>query len=254
LSPNHVQVDVLVSANAALSNPDVSAISGFLFATAPAGFQITAPVAGLPAAYPVLFNAWPGLTGAYAGAIASLYGSNMSTTGNTPQISIGGLPATILYASPSQINLQIPAGLTPGPATLLLSNGVLNSYPITVNIDTPPALIAGIQNGTGAYIYAANAAHLGDVLIVTLINFAPVGTNISNSQVQMTLAGVSHNAFHVTEVGAYYQVYFQLAPTDPVGQAETLIVYLNGRSSDIATIPVANPDGTYSPEPVSGSN
>ena len=41
LSPNHLQVDVSVSPNAALSNADVSVLAGFQLATAPSGFQIT---------------------------------------------------------------------------------------------------------------------------------------------------------------------------------------------------------------------
>ena len=106
LSPNHLQVDVSVSPNAALSTPDVSVINGFQLATATAGFQISPQTAGLPVAIPVLTNATPGLTGVYAGAIVSVYGSNM---GSTAVVTIGGQAANVLYSSPNQINLQIPA-------------------------------------------------------------------------------------------------------------------------------------------------
>jgi uncharacterized protein (TIGR03437 family) len=242
LSPNHVQVDVSIAAGAALSNPDVSAISGFQVSTAPAGFQISPSVAGLPAPFPTLFNGLPGLTGSYAGATVSLYGSNLSIPGTLPTITIGGQPASILYASSSQINLVIPANLAPGPATLTLFNGIRNAFPVLVNIDIQPAVIDGIQNSTGAYIGPANPAHPGDLLTVTLTNFAPPEANINPSRVQVSLGGVIHEATQVTqtlfESVSYSQVTFQLSTSDLTGPAETLIVYLDGQSSYPVSIPV----------------
>jgi uncharacterized protein (TIGR03437 family) len=257
LSPNHVRVDVLVSAAAALSTSDVSAISGFQIATAPAAFQITAQITGLPAPYPLLINASTGLTGSYAGAIVSLYGTNLAVSNATPSITIGGQPAVILYAAPTQINLQIPAGLPSGPAIMTLNNGLQDAFPVTVNVDTPPAAIAAIQDSTNAYISGANPAQEGVVLIITLTNFAPAGETINPNRVQIGVGGVNHNASSVTEtlVGSanYSQVTFQLNPNDPVGPAEPLIVYLDGRSSYPVSIPLANPDGTFNPLPASTS-
>ncbi len=241
LSPDHIQADVYVSPNAALSNPDVTAISGFQVATAPSAFQITPSVAGLAAPYPLLVNGLSGLTGSYAGAIVSLYGYNLAAPNGTPSILIGGQAATILYASPSQINLQIPAGLAPGPTTLLIDNGLLPGLPITVNIDTPPADIAAVQNSSGAYIYSASPAHSGDTLIVTLTGFGQPGATVAASAVQVGVGGVSHQATQINQIGEYTQVTFQLNPNDQVGQSEQLVVYLNGRSSYPALIPVVNP-------------
>lgn len=241
LSPTHVQADVVVSANAALSNPDVSVISGFEIATAPAIFKIAAAAPGLPNPYPVLFNSLQGLTGSYAGAIVSLYGSNLAAPNNTPSITLGGEPVTILYASPSQINLVIPADLAPGPVVMTLNNGVQNAYPLTVNIDTPPASIDAVQTSSGAYVYALAPAQQGETLIVTLSNFASGGP-ISPSRVQVSLGGVSQSATQVTPVKVgplvFYQVTFQTSTNDPIGPADQLIVYLDGRSSYPASIPV----------------
>jgi uncharacterized protein (TIGR03437 family) len=241
LSPTHIQADVYVSPNAALSNPDVTAVSGFQIATTPSAFQITPAVAGLAAPYPLLVNGLSGLTGSYAGAIVSLYGLNLAAPNGTPSIMIGGQPATILYASPSQINLQIPTGLTPGPTTLLVNNGLIPGLPVTVNIDTPPADIAAVQNSSGAYIYGANPAHPGDTLIVTLTGFGQPGATVAPSAVQVGVGGVNHQATQINQVGEYTQVTFQLNPNDTVGQSQQLVVYLNGRSSYPALIPVVNP-------------
>jgi uncharacterized protein (TIGR03437 family) len=247
LSANHVQVDVWVSPNAALGTSDVSAISGFEVATLPSAFQITAPVSGLPAPFPALINAIPGQTGSYAGAVVSLYGVNLSATGFTPVITIGGTPANLVYVSSGQINLQIPGNLPPGVTTMVVNNGLLSSYPIVVNIDTPPSVIIGVQNSSGVTIAAGSPAHLGDTLFVTLTNFAPAGASINPNRVQVSLGGVS---YHVTQVGqgvsgtlVYYQISFKLNANDPVGPAQPLIVYLDGRSSLQTSIPVVAAPG-----------
>lgn len=240
LSATHLQVNVAVSPNAALSNPDVSVIAGFQSATAPAGFQISAPVAGLPVPLPPIYNAIVGLTGAYPGAIVSLYGSNLVAGNAMPGVTIGGQPVTILYSSPTQLNMQLPATLTAGPALLTLNNGAMNAYPITVSVANLPAGINAIQTLNGAYIDASNPAQAGQTLIVTLSNFAPQNTTINPSQVTVSLGGVSHSVYQVTESGPVYQVWFNTSATDPPGPSEQMIVYLNGVSSYPATIPVVS--------------
>jgi hypothetical protein len=254
LSPNHVQVDVLVAANAALSISDVSVISGFQIVTAPAAFQITAPVPDLPAPDPFLTNASPGLTGAYAGATVNLHGTNLALPTVTPTMTIAGEPVTILSSSSGQITFQIPADLSPGRAALIVNNGVLTALPIVVNIDTPPAGIGAIQDSSGSYIFAANAAQTGETLIVTLINFAAAGATVDPGRVQVGVGGVNHNVTRITGIFVgnvnYSQVTFQMNADDPVGQQEPFIVYLDGRSSYPAVIPVSNPDGTFT-QPIS---
>ena len=244
LSPTHIQVNVAVSPNAALSNPDVSVMSGFQLATAPAGFQITPTVKGLPSVYPVLTNAAPNLTGAYAGAVVSLYGTSLTSAAGPTSITIGGQPASILYSSASQVNLQIPSNLPPGPAVLTLNNGTVSSYPVAVNVDTVPAAIGAIQNANGAYITAASPAHPGDNLTVSLTGFAPSGSVIAPGRVQIAVAGVMHNAAQVlSPVTGLYQVNFNLNANEQPGASQQLVVYLDGRSSYPANIAIATAGG-----------
>jgi uncharacterized protein (TIGR03437 family) len=245
LSPSHLQVDVAVAPNAALSTSDVSVIAGFQLATASSAFQITAAQPGLPSAVSTLINAVPGLNGSYPGAIVSLYGTNLATANATPVITIGGQTASILYASPTQINLTVPSNLSAGPAVLTLNNGAAAAYPVLVNIDTPPAAISAVQTPSGAYITSTSPAHQGDLLIVSLTGFAAAGTNIANNQVTVGVNGVSHPALQVTQAGAVYQVSFLLTQNETVGQSQQLVVYLNGRSSLPASIPVAYPSGSF---------
>jgi uncharacterized protein (TIGR03437 family) len=244
LGPNHLKANVSIAPGAALSNPDVSVISGFQMATAAAGLQITAPAAGLPAAIPILTNVLPGLTGSYAGAVVALYGNNLlasnAAPGFVPTVAFDGRQGTILYASPTQINLQIPQNLPPGPVSLNVYNGAVNAYPAIVSIDTPPATIGAVQNGSGGIIDAAHAAHQGDLLIVSLTNFAPNGANIALSRVQVGVGGAMHNPVQISYAGqGTYQVSFLLSGGATVGTAQSLIVYLDGRSSYPTAIPVA---------------
>jgi uncharacterized protein (TIGR03437 family) len=246
LSPNHLQVDVSIAPGAALSNPDVSVMSGFQVATAPAAFQITPAVAGMPTPVPVLTNALPGLTGAYPGSIVSLYGQNLAV-GAAPAITIAGQALNVLYASPTQLNLQLPSTLTPGPASMLINNGTAVSFPVTVNVDPLPAGLDAIQFGNGNYVDGTHPIHQTDLIIVTLNNFAPVGTIIDPGRVQVSVGGIAHQAMQVTGIGSVYQVSFLMNATDPVGLSEQLVVYLDGNSSYPAYIPVAHPNGTFTP-------
>ena len=239
LGPNHLQADVSVAAGAVLASPDVSVFSGFQMATATAGFHIAAALNGLPAPIPILTNALPGLNGAYAGATVSLYGTNLTASGATPIVKFGGQTATILYSSPSQINLQIPTGLTPGTTTMSLYNGAQNSYPLIVNIDTQPASITGIQNSSGEAIGASLSADPGDLLVVSLTGFAQDGTAILPAQVQVGVGGLLHPVLTVAQSApGVYEVSFLLNQNESAGNAQPLIVYLNGRSSYPVTVPV----------------
>ena len=251
LSANHLQVDVAIASGAALSNPDVSVFSGFQTAVAPAALQITPAVAGVPAPLPVMTNALPGLTGAYPGSIVTVYGQNLTAGGVTPVVTIAGQALGVLYASPTQLNLQLPSTLTPGPAPLLINNGAAVSFPVTVNVDPLPAGLDAIQYGNGNYVDSTSPIHQGDLIIVTLSNFAPAGTVIDPSGVQVLVGTVLHPALTVTApqgtTAGVYQVSFLMNATDPVGLSEEFVVYLDGNSSYPANVEVAYPNGTLTP-------
>jgi uncharacterized protein (TIGR03437 family) len=240
LGPNHLQVDVSVAPGAALSNPDVSVFSGFQTATQPAGFHVTPAAVGLPAAIPALTNALPGLNGAYAGAIIALYGSNLNVPNTASAVTFNGEAALVLYNAATQINLQIPGDLPPGPATLNVFNGAQNSYPVIVSIDTQPATITSVQDGSGNLIGTAFPAVGGAQLTVSLTGFALDGTAIANGQVQVGVNGVMHSVTSVSQPGAgVYQVTFLLNQNDAPGASQQVVVYLNGRSSYPVTIPIS---------------
>ena len=242
VSPGHVRVDVSILPGAAQTSSDVSIISGFQMATAPGSFQVTAPVQGLPAAFPILTNGITGLTGSYAGAIIAMYGRNLTASGANPVLKVGGEPVQILYASGNQINFQLPSDLPPGPALLELNNNASSAYPVLVNIDTPPAGIGAIQETSGAYVYSAHPAQLGDTLIVSLNNFAPGNASISPDHVQVSVGGVLRSATKVVAATpTIYQIWFPVTASDLTGSSVQVVVYYKGRSSYPAQIPIVAP-------------
>ena len=57
------------------------------------------------------------------GSIVSLFGRSLPAQAAQATVSLEGLPVEILYASPTQINLRLPTGLTtttaPAPSPLI---------------------------------------------------------------------------------------------------------------------------------------
>jgi hypothetical protein len=242
LGPNRLQVDVSVAADAALSNPDVSIVSGFRIATAPAGFQITPAVPGQPNTIPVLTNYAPGLNGAYAGATVTLSGNNLLSGANAiPSLSIGGQSAVILSATSTQIIFQVPAGLSPGPVVVNFNNGAANALPVVVSIDSQPASITAVLDSAGTAIDKAHPAHQGDLILLNVTGAAPADS------LQISVGGALHSALQATELApGTYQISFLLDAAETVGAAQPVIVYADGRSSYPATMPIARPNGTFS--------
>ena len=120
-----------------------------------------------------------------------------------------------------------------------LYNGAAAAYPLTVNIDTPPATISGIEDSSGNAIGASLPALQGGFLTASLSGFAPDGASVAASQVQVGVAGVMHPVLSVTQTApGVYQVGFLLSQSEATGNSQPVVVYFNGRSSYPVTIPI----------------
>ena len=239
-SPTMAVVDVGIPTGAALPTTEVTALTDFQLVTAPSAFQITSPVVGLPATYPILFNGVAGQTGSFAGAIVSLYGVNLqASTSATTVVTINGESASILYASPNLVNLQIPSDLAPGPAVLLLNNGSVNSYPVMVNIDPPEPVIESVL-AAGQPVASSNPAQTGEVLDAFLSGFPSLGASIDPARVQVSVGGATLPATSVklNAQSNLYDVKFTLTSAVAPGSQAPMVVYLDGRSSAQITIPI----------------
>jgi uncharacterized protein (TIGR03437 family) len=228
LTPTHLQVNVYVASAAPLTFTEVSVITGFQSAVQAGGFQITAANPRLPVISPLVVNTVPGQNSLYPGAIVSVFGSNLSAGNSLPLVTFNGLPALVLFASPSQVNLQIPATATPGTATIQLANAVGVSYPVNVTIDAVPTTLNGIL-GTGSVpVDASHPAHSGDVVTILVSNFADPSASVASSRVQISVGGASAPALIVAPYSSgLFQIQTILPGLTP--GVQPMSVYLDGR-------------------------
>jgi len=225
LSPSHLVADVVVANNAAVGTWPVTVISGFQVAEQQGAFQVQPPNMNLPTPALPVFNAISYATVLHDADYASIFGSNLAS-GQTAQVSLNGQPVPVLYASPTQINFQVPAGFPVGPATLQVNNNSVNAYPVYLQINSAPALIV-----------PANSVELvnpGDIATVQVTNVDPGIVN-APSRVAVTLSGVPMAVQSVTAVGGAFQIQFAVTQSF-AGWQVPLVVLVDGSPS--LSIPV----------------
>jgi len=168
-----------------------------------------------------------------------IYGQNLATTtagwgggfqGNNAPTSVGGTTVTvggkslfIDYASPSQVNGQVPSDVATGQQQVIVTTAAGSSAPFTINVNaTEPGLLAPAAfkiNGTQYAVaefsdrflvlppglvsgVASRRAVPGDTIILFGIGFGPVsdntpagvidqGTNQVNGSLDISIGGVS---------------------------------------------------------------
>jgi uncharacterized protein (TIGR03437 family) len=242
LSPTHVLVNVQVAPNAQLGPSSASVISGFQVFSQPAAFQITAGDPNIPVIEPTLINAIWLASGAFPGSIVSLFGSNLAAPnqgGATTILTINDQPVKILYASPIQINLVIPASLKPGPAILRLNNGTTQAYPVAVSIDPVPPSITAVQDLSNSKLGPNNAAQPGDVLNVLVSGLADPGSAIAPGRVHVKVGGLDTPAGSVMPAnGSAYTVQFKLDASVTTGAQVPLTISIDGKTSLPVYIPI----------------
>ena len=89
----------------------------------------------------------------------------LPTSYNGTTVTVNGILAPLLYVSPTQINAQMPAGVSPGTATVNVSlNGQSSSTTATV-ASSAPGLFAGsshranvLHNSTSKPVVASSPA------------------------------------------------------------------------------------------------
>jgi trimeric autotransporter adhesin len=207
------------------------------------------------------------------GSLASIAGSNLATS-TTPasgaplptrygeaSVSVNGKAAPILYASPSQINFQVPWETATGNASVTVTvDGVTSntaSVPVTaaapgIFFNSSGAAIA--QNHDYSLNSPSNPAHVGSYLIAYLTGSGPVTPAVadgaatpSTGLVQPTLTPtVTIGGAPATVLGAALTSGFvsllQLNISVPSGLAAgsyPMIVTIGGQVSNSATVSIA---------------
>jgi hypothetical protein len=172
-----------VGASALLSLPAVTTdSSGHASITVTAGqtagpYHVIASVSGVaaPAVFALTNSASPDISigaivssadfrsGAAPGALLTIFGQSLAKNigNNAPLpwptvlggviVTVNGEPAPLYYVSPSQINFQLPSGVQPGPASVIVSHDSADSPPYALEVSAlAPALFVSATNRAAA--------------------------------------------------------------------------------------------------------
>jgi uncharacterized protein (TIGR03437 family) len=110
----------------------------------------------------------------------------LPTTLNGTQVTLGGLPMPMVYASASQINALVPQALKPNAAyPLVVLAGAIPSTPVTLTVmELQPGIYTVNESGSGPGIVtealsgvlnsASNPAHAADFLVIYCTGLGPL--------------------------------------------------------------------------------
>jgi len=249
--------------------------NGYGGATLPA-FQVLGSPAGSPApsvnaggiVNAAIFNSTIS-----PGSIVSLFGANLAsgtvsaavsplpTMLSGTQVLVNGTPAPLFYVSPTQINLQLPNGIS-GNATMMVTSGGASSVSTTVAVSalSPAIFMAGgtqgaILNQDYSANSAANPAAAGSVIQIFATGLGatspPLATgqagatsppfNTTVNTVTATINGTSAPvAFSAAAPGfvGLFQINVTVPPDTPSGSAVPLQLQVAGQSSNTVTVAV----------------
>jgi len=199
-------------------------------------------------------------------ASANFSGANAPTTLDGVSVTVGGQAAFVDYVSPTQVNVEVPSGVTAGPQPLILSteSGKSPAYSVTVNATepgfwAPPNFKIGGNQYVGAqssdfknYILPAGAvsglssqpASPGDTIILYGVGFGtvtpntPAGQIVSGqtaltSKLEISFGGVPSPQISYAGLAPNYVGLYQfdvVVPTVPAGNAVPVTFTLGGVS------------------------
>ncbi len=200
VTPGVVLVDVSVNANAPLETTNVTVTTGLQIATfavdlgSGTGAQISAPNTNLVSLHAPVLNAATGLPGGTAGGTAVMGVS--FPQGQAPQnlngwaLVIGGQQiSSPALVNGNQIQVTIPANLTPGPADVqLISPLGAATLVIEMKVDAAPPVISSVASTSGAAISSAQTVQPGSAVVLTISNF-PDGQTPVNAQTVFVTGG-----------------------------------------------------------------
>lgn len=131
-------------------------------------------------------------------------GVNAPTSLGGTSVTIAGQNAYVAYAGPSQVNAQVPSGISTGPQDLVVYTGAGQSFPVTVGVEPlQPGLYAPASNVIGGlqYVWAqlsdgsivlpagasssvkSRPANPGETMVLYGTGFGPVSPAIPAGQI-----------------------------------------------------------------------
>jgi uncharacterized protein (TIGR03437 family) len=197
------------------------------------------------------------------GLLATVYGSNFGTSSgsgnpNSVTVTVGGEPAFVVGATPTQVNVQLPFDISTGPTTLTVALGGITSAPFNVTISavaptlpTVASSTAGLfYNTKGTLISSTVLANPGDTLTLyatglgatnpaLVAGVAPTGLtptvvtptlSVGGANATVSFAGASGNP-------GLYQINFIVPAT--VQGTVPVILSISGQTANTVTLTLA---------------
>ena len=138
--------------------------AGSALLTLPSNYSFDSPaIVGLANAASFALN-----TGVYPGTLLTIYGFDLPAS---PQVSIGGAAAPLLYASPNQVNVQVPFGMASLPPAVTIqvtgpsgTAAVQTFQTSSVGISTADGVHAAALNQDGSVNSVTNPATPGSIV------------------------------------------------------------------------------------------
>jgi hypothetical protein len=223
--PTHLQVSVSVAQGAFLGTSEVSLIAGFQVMWQRDAFQ-TLPVAvGRPLITAVLNPQNQPIL--FPGTVASIWGQNLANA----QVLLNDSQASLQFnGNSTQINVNIPGNLSPGPAILKVTAGGVAAPPVIVQIDVAPPTILNVTNVSGQALDATHTAGAQDVLNVLVTNL-DAGAAASTNRVMVSVGNMLIPVVITPAGNGQYQLQF-VVPQAYGGIQVPLEVVVDGSASN----------------------
>lgn len=195
------------------------------------------------------------------GSLVSMFGVNL----NGATVRFNGVPAPILYASSSQLNLQVPWELQGMSTTSVTVTGnsigtELESVPVALSdpgifsLGAPQGGQGAIENVAGAVVNANSPAHAGDYILIFATGLgavtpspptgvAAIASPLSRLYVYpaATIGGVPAPVYFAGLAPGFvglYQVNVQVPPGVAPGDAVPVVLSVGTTASNTVTIAV----------------
>ncbi len=244
---------------------------------------VTPPLLGVPVSFVVggshdvtiagLQNAFSFQSVFAPGMSMTVYGTNLAAgtqaatrlpfplTMQDVTATVNGIAAPIAYASPGQLNIQVPYETGAGPAVLAVNRGgEVAAYPFTVSIAAPGLFPSAIDNSTGKPVASAPAGAVlllfmtgdGDVTPFLITGATPSSSITNPSQLpkprlpvavtvggvpaQVLFAGIPSGLAGVTQIDI-------VAPANVPAGEQDVIVTVGGTPAPAVKLTVTAPAG-----------
>ena len=254
LAPDRARAIVSIRSDAAPGTYPVTVTTGLAALVSPGAFEVQAALT-LSADAPVLapdslVNSASGRPEVAPGTLASLFGERLLAPGaasDAVRVTFDGAPATVLAATPTQINLLVPESLQAGPTELRVFNGQAESQPLPVVLESVAPGLFWAEGADGAVIGSERPLTPGEPFSVLATGLgsssASFGQASRSSAAVTILIGESRLAVERIEpAGAgLFRIFVQAAETSPGPDGGRVTLLVDGRPSNSLELPTAAP-------------